>query len=93
MAGMRTGCFSNTVLFLKDILNLKIAHYDEEKEFVQFQLPSGETLEVFGSKSLWHCFTTTPAWEVIIADVRYRDEKAASRVESPRDSVTDPANC
>ena len=70
-AGIRTGCFSNTVLFLTEVLNLEIAHYDKEKEFAQFKLPSGEILEVFGSKNLWHPFTTPPDWEVIIADVRH----------------------
>jgi len=75
-AGIRTGYFSNTVLFLIEILRLEIAHYDKEQEFVQFKLPSGEILEVFGSKSLWHCFTTTPDWEVIIADIRHRKTSA-----------------
>jgi hypothetical protein len=75
-AGIRTGCFSNTVLFLKEVLNLEIAHYDQEKEFARFQFPSGEILEVFGSKHLWQPFTTSPAWEVIIADVRHRKEKS-----------------
>ena len=64
-------CFSNAVLFLTEVMKLEIAHYDQEKEFVQFKLPSGDILEVFGSKNLWHPFTTTPDWEVIIADVRH----------------------
>lgn len=63
--GIRTGCFSNVVLFFTEILDLEIAHFDHEKEFVQLQLPSGEILEIFGSKNLWHPFTTTPDWEVI----------------------------
>lgn len=78
-AGIRTGCFSNTVLFLKEVLNLEIAQYDQEKECARFQLPSGEILEVFGSKHLWHPFTTSPAWEVIIADVRHGKEKTLGR--------------
>jgi hypothetical protein len=78
-AGIRTSCFSGTVLFLKEVLNLEITCDDQEEEFVQFKLPSGETLEVFGSKSLWHPFTTSPAWEVIIADVRHRKEKTLDK--------------
>jgi hypothetical protein len=69
-AGIRTGHFSNTVLFLTEILNLEIAHYEKEKEFAQFKLPSGQMLEVFGSKNLWHPFTTPPDWEVILADIQ-----------------------
>ena len=75
-AGMRTNCFSNTVLFLTEVLHLEIAHYEKEKEFVRFRLPSGEFLEVFGSKNLWHPFTDAPDWEVIIADVRHRKPSA-----------------
>ena len=76
-AGIRTSCFSNTVQFLNEVLKLEITHIDKEKEFVQFKLPSEELLEVFGSKSLWNCFTTTPDWELIIADVRDRKTPAA----------------
>jgi hypothetical protein len=83
-AGIRTSCFSGTVLFLKEVLNLEIAYNDEEEEFVQFKLPSGEILEVFGAKSLWHPFTTSPAWEVIIADVRHRKAKTADLKEKRR---------
>lgn len=75
-AGIRTNCFSNTVLFLTEVLNLEIAHYEKEKEFVRFRLPSGEFLEVFGSKNLWHPFTHAPDWEVIVADVRHRETSA-----------------
>ena len=68
-AGIRTSNFANTVLFLTDVLKLEIAH--DEKEFAQFKLPSGQILEVFGSKNLWHPFTTPPDWEVILADIQH----------------------
>jgi DNA-binding CsgD family transcriptional regulator len=80
-AGIRTNCFSNTVLFLKEVLKLESTHYDPEREFVQFKLPSGEILEIFGSKNLWHPFTAVPGWEVMIADVRQRNEKIAPEVQ------------
>lgn len=75
-AGIRTGHFTNTVLFLTKILNLEIAHYDKEKEFAQIRLPGGQILEVFGSKNLWHPFTTPPDWEVILADIRRSEEQS-----------------
>lgn len=73
--GIRTSHFSNAVLFLTEVLTLKIAHHDQEKEFAQFKLPSGEILEIFGSKNLWHPFTTPPDWEIIIADFRHMKER------------------
>ena len=69
--GIRTSLFSMTVLFLTEILNLEIIHNDKEKEFAQFKLPAGQTMEVFGTKNLWHPFTTPPDWEVIVADIRF----------------------
>ena len=75
-AGIRTNCFSNTVLFLTEVLNLEIDHYDKEKEFAQLRLPSGKILEIFGSKNLWHPFKDAPDWEIIIADVRHRKSAA-----------------
>ena len=91
-AGIRTGCFSNAVLFLTEVLSLEIAHYDKEKEFVQLKLPSGEILEVFGSKNLWHCFTTTPDWEVIIADVRHLNVKIDGGAQGERVNGTSHAD-
>lgn len=74
-AGIRSGYFSNTVLFLTEVLNLEMVHYDQEKEFAQFQLPSGQILELFGSKHIWHPFTTPPDWEIMIADIRYTKKR------------------
>jgi hypothetical protein len=74
-AGIRTSHFSNAVLFLTEVLKLEITQHDQDKEFAQFNLPSGGILEVYGSKNLWHPFTTPPDWEVIIADIRYMKEK------------------
>jgi len=74
-AGIRTSKFSNAVLFLTEILDLEITHHDKEKEFAQFKLPSGQILEVFGTKNIWHPFTTPPDWEMIVADIRYTKEK------------------
>lgn len=50
-AGIRTIHFSNAVLFLTGILKLEIADHDQEKEIAQFKLPSGEGMEVYGSKN------------------------------------------
>ena len=91
-AGIRTSCFTNIVLFLTEALHLEIAHQDKEKEFAQFKLPSGEILEVFGSKNLWHCFTTVPDWEIIIADVRHRKARIAGGAEDTQFILKDPAN-
>lgn len=74
-AGIRTSNFSNAVLFLIDVVRLEIVHYDKEKEFAQFKLPSRQILEVFGTKNIWHPFTTPPDWEMIVADIRNTKEK------------------
>jgi hypothetical protein len=74
-AGIRTSNFSNAVLFLTEVLHLEIVHEDKEKEFARFKLPSGQILEVFGTKNIWHPFTTPPDWEMIVADIRYMKEK------------------
>ena len=77
-AGIRTSSFLNAVLFLTDVLRLEMIRYDQEKEFARFKLPSGQILEVFGSKNIWHPFTTPPDWEVIVADIRHRKEESRS---------------
>ena len=74
--GIRTSNFSNAVIFLSEVLNLEMVRHDKERDFAQFNLPSGQILEVFGSKNIWHPFTTPPDWEVIIADIRCMKEKS-----------------
>ena len=74
--GIRTSNFSFAVIFLSDVLNLEMVRHDKERDFAQFNLPSGQILEVFGSKNIWHPFTTPPDWEVIIADIRCMKEKS-----------------
>lgn len=74
-AGIRTGNFSNALRFLTEVLNLEMVHHDKEREFAQFTLPSGQVLEVFGLKNIWHPFTTAPDWELIVADIRHRAQK------------------
>lgn len=73
--GIRTGHFSNTVILLAEVLELESIYHDQKEEFAQFKLPSGQTLEVFGPKNIWHPFTTPPDLEVIIADIRDLKEK------------------
>lgn len=91
IAGIRTNCFSNTVLFLKEVLKLESTHDDPEKEYIQFRLPSGELLEICGSKNLWHPFTTAPDWEVMVADVRHRNEKIVPGAQAEPVTVMLPA--
>jgi hypothetical protein len=74
-AGIRAGNFSNAVQFLTEVLRLEVVYSDKEKEFARFKLPSGQTLEVFGTKNIWHPFSTPPDWELIVADIRNMKEK------------------
>ena len=74
-AGVRSGYFSLTLLFLTEVLNLKLVHHNKDKEFARFILPSGQILELRGQKNLWHPFTTPPDWEIVIADVRQAQTK------------------
>ena len=74
--GIRASAFSNAVLFLTEILKLDLVHHDREREFAQFKLPSGQMLELFGQKNIWHPFTTPPDWELIVADIRFTEKKS-----------------
>jgi hypothetical protein len=64
------------VIFLREVLNLEMVYHDKKGDFAMFKLPSGQILEVFGSKNIWHPFTSPPDWEVIVADIRYTKEKS-----------------
>ena len=69
-AGLRMSQFSAAVAFFTKVLDLEMVHFDQDQEFAQFRLPSGQIMEMFGSKNLWHPFTTPPDWELIVADIR-----------------------
>lgn len=75
-AGIRTSQFTTAMLFLTQVLNLEMIDHEQDKEYARFRLPSGQILEMFGAKNLWHPFTTPPDWEVILADIRRTETKA-----------------
>jgi hypothetical protein len=74
-ADIRSSYFSNTVLFVTEVLNLKMVHHDKEEEFACFELPSGEILELSGQTNIWHPFSTPSDWELVVADVRHTKTK------------------
>ncbi|HXG24672.1 MAG TPA: hypothetical protein VNJ09_08975 [Chthonomonadales bacterium] len=58
IAGIRITQFVDAVIFLTEILDLEMVRCDREREFARFELSSGHIMEVYGSRNLWHPFTT-----------------------------------
>lgn len=79
--GIRTDNFKGALRFFSEVLNMELVYCDEEIEFVQLRLPSGEMMELFGLKNLWHPFTNSPEWELMIVDM------AAGKDQVMKDSV------
>lgn len=73
-AGIRSTQFAEAVTFLSEVLGLDMVLCDREKEFARFGSSSGQTIEVYGSRNLWQPFTTPPDWELIVADIRHKQE-------------------
>jgi catechol 2,3-dioxygenase-like lactoylglutathione lyase family enzyme len=57
-AGVRTSDLNSSSRFFSDILGLRRVH--DGKGLVQFELPSGQLFEVFGSESRYYQFHNCP---------------------------------
>ena len=66
-AGVRTSDLNSSSRFFSDILGLRRVH--DGKGLVQFELPSGQLFEVFGSESRYYQFHNCPVVGFQVEDV------------------------
>lgn len=76
-AGVRTGDLNSSSRFFSDILGLRRVH--DGKGLVQFELPSGQLFEVFGSESRYYQFHTCPVVGFQVEDVRAAKQEMESK--------------
>jgi catechol 2,3-dioxygenase-like lactoylglutathione lyase family enzyme len=67
-AGIRTNDLKSATRFFTDILGLTLIH--EGKGVVQFEMPSGQLFEVFGSESRYFQLHACPVLGFQVEDVR-----------------------
>jgi catechol 2,3-dioxygenase-like lactoylglutathione lyase family enzyme len=67
-AGVRTADLKSAAHFFGDVLGLPFLH--EGKGMVQFELPSGQLFEVFGSESRFYPLHACPILAFQVEDVR-----------------------
>lgn len=67
-AGVRTADLPSTARFFGDVLGLSAVH--EGKGMVQFEVPSGQLFEVFGSESRFYPLHACPVLAFQVEDVR-----------------------
>jgi catechol 2,3-dioxygenase-like lactoylglutathione lyase family enzyme len=76
-AGVRTDNLKSAAGFFADILGLSLIH--EGKDFIQFEMPSGQLFEVFGPESRYHQFHACPVLGFQVEDVRAARKELESR--------------
>jgi catechol 2,3-dioxygenase-like lactoylglutathione lyase family enzyme len=76
-AGVRTADLKSSARFFADVLGLPIIH--EGKGLVQFELQSGQLLEVFGPESRYHQLHACPVLAFQVEDVRAARKELESR--------------
>jgi catechol 2,3-dioxygenase-like lactoylglutathione lyase family enzyme len=76
-AGVRTADLKSTTGFFADILGLSVIH--EGKGMVQFEVPSGQLFEVFGSESRYYPLHACPVLAFQVEDVRAARKELESR--------------
>ena len=67
-AGVRTSDLKSTAHFFTETLGLAVSY--EGKGVVQFEMPSGQLFEVFGSESRFYRLHTCPVLAFQVEDVR-----------------------
>ena len=76
-AGVRTADLKSAAGFFADVLGLSLIH--EGKGMVQFELPSGQLFEVFGSASRYYPLHACPVLAFQVEDVRAARKELESR--------------
>jgi catechol 2,3-dioxygenase-like lactoylglutathione lyase family enzyme len=67
-AGVRTADLKSTARFFADVLGFSLIH--EEEGLVQFEVPSGQLFEIFGSESRYYHLHACPVLAFQVEDVR-----------------------
>ncbi|PWT85259.1 MAG: hypothetical protein C5B58_03380, partial [Acidobacteria bacterium] len=76
-AGVRTSDLKSTARFFAEAMGLSVIH--EGKGLVQFELPSGQLFEVFGSANRYYRLHACPVLGFQVEDVRQARMDLASR--------------
>jgi len=76
-AGVRTSDLKSTARFFADVLGLSVSH--ESESLVQFEMPSGQLFEVFGSDNRYYRLHACPVLAFQVEDVKRARMELASR--------------
>src|SRR5687768_12751361 len=76
-AGVRTADLPSAKRFFADVLGLCLVQ--ENKELIQFEMPSGQLFEVFGSASRYYPLHACPVLALQVADVREARKEMETR--------------
>jgi catechol 2,3-dioxygenase-like lactoylglutathione lyase family enzyme len=76
-AGVRTADLKSAARFFADVLGFSLVH--EVEEMVQFELPSGQLFEVFGSENRYYTLHACPVLAFQVEDVRAARKELVSR--------------
>jgi catechol 2,3-dioxygenase-like lactoylglutathione lyase family enzyme len=76
-AGVRTSDLNSSSRFFSGILGLRRVH--DGKGLVQFELPSGQLFEVFGSESRYYQFHHCPVVGFQVEDLRAAKQEMESK--------------
>ena len=83
-AGVRTSNLKSTARFFSEALGLSVSY--EGKDLVQFEMPSGQLFEIFGSENQYYHLHTCPVLAFQVEDVkRARIELASWGVQFETD--------
>ena len=76
-AGVRTGDLKSAARFFADVMGFSLIH--EAEGLVQFEMPSGQLFEVFGSKSRYYQLHACPVLAFQVEDLQAARKELESR--------------
>ncbi len=80
-AGVRTRQFESMLSLFRDVMGLSLVHVEDE--FVVLHAVNGDTVEVFGEKSMYNLhFSSSPVVGFLVENIESaRDELMKNRIE------------